>query len=82
MCMVQFLEPFLARRVQIVAADCHDVVAAVCRWVVDWLVLAHEGEGDGGCEAAEGKGGGADVEEVPGARVGETGLEMIRTADA
>jgi hypothetical protein len=37
-------------------------------------VLAHESQGDGGGEAAEGARVGAGVDEVPGARVGEASL--------
>ena len=52
-----------------------DVVAAVGTGVVDRFVLAHEGEGDGGGEAAEGARVGAGVDVVPCAGVGEAGLE-------
>ena len=75
--VVLLLHSLLARRVQVVAADGNDVVAAVRRRVVDGLVFAHEEEGDGGRDAAEGAGVGAHVDMVPGAGVGETGLLFI-----
>lgn len=65
MCAVQFLEALLARRVQVRAVDGYDVVAAVGRGVEDGLVFAHEGEGNGGCDAAEGAGVRANVDEMP-----------------
>lgn len=69
MSVVFLLESLLARRVQVVAAGRNDVVAAVCRGVVDRLVLAHEADGDLRCNAAERSWVGADVDGVPGAGV-------------
>ena len=74
MCAVQLLEALFARRVDVGAVDGDDIVAAVGRGVEDGLVLAHEDERDGGGDAAEGTGVGADVDEVPCAGVGEAGL--------
>lgn len=71
---VELLEALFARDVQVCAVNGYDVVAAVGRGVVDGFVLAHEGQGDGRGDAAEGAGVGANVEEVPGAGVGEAGL--------
>lgn len=70
MVIVLLLLHLLAGDVQVVAADGDDVVAAVGGGVVHGLVLAHEGEGDLGGEAAERAMVGADVDEVPGAIVG------------
>jgi len=39
--VVQLLEPLLPRCSQIVAANRNNVVAAVRRWVIDGLMLAH-----------------------------------------
>lgn len=72
--VVLLLHALLARRVQVVAAHGNDVVTAVRRRVVDGLVFAHEEEGDGGRDAAEGARVGAHVDMVPGAGVGEAGL--------
>jgi hypothetical protein len=68
--VVLLLEALLSRRPQVAAAYRDDIVSAVCRRVVDGLVLAHEEEGDGGSQAAEGARVGADVDIVPCARVG------------
>jgi hypothetical protein len=72
--VVLLLLHLLAGRVQLRQPRADDVVAAVRAGVVDRLVLAHEGEGDGGGQAAERARVGAGVDEVPGARVGEAGL--------
>jgi hypothetical protein len=71
---VEFLEALLAGCVHVGAVDGHHVVAAVGRWVENRLVLAHEDDGDGGGDAPEGAGIGADVDKVPCARIGEAGL--------
>jgi hypothetical protein len=76
--VVLLLLHLLAGRVQFRESGADDVVAAVRAGVVDRLVLAHEGEGDGGGQAAEGARVGAGVDEVPGARVGEAGLRCVR----
>ena len=76
--VVLLLLHLLAGRVQLREPCADDVVAAVRTGVVDRLVLAHEGEGDGGGQAAEPAGVAAGVDEVPGARVGETGLRCVR----
>ena len=76
--VVLLLLHLLAGRVQLRQPRADDVVAAVRTGVVDRLVLAHEGEGDGGGQAAERAGVAAGVDEVPGARVGETGLRCVR----
>ena len=76
--VVLLLLHLLAGRVQLREPCADDVVAAVRTGVVDRLVLAHEGEGDGGGQAAERAGVAAGVDEVPGARVGETGLRCVR----
>lgn len=78
MSVVLLLESLLSRRLEIVASNDHHVVAAVCRGVVDRLVLAHEDEGDRRGQAAEGTFIGAGVDIVPCARVGETGLRSER----
>lgn len=72
--VVFLLEALLAGRAQVMAADGHDVVAAVGRRVVDGLVLAHEEEGDRRGEAAQTARVGPDVDAVPCAGVGEAGL--------
>lgn len=72
--VVQLLLALLARCSQVVAAHRHHVVAAVRRRVVDGLVLAHEEEGDRGRDTAEGSRVCADVDMMPGAGIGETGL--------
>lgn len=72
--VVLLLEALLARGAQVMAADGHDIVAAVGRGVVDGLVLAHEEEGDGGGDAAERAAVGAHIDVVPCARVGKTSL--------
>lgn len=74
MSVVLLLESLLSRRLEIVASNNDHVVAAVCRGVVDWLVLAHEDEGDRRGQAAESTFIGSGVDIVPCARVGETGL--------
>lgn len=73
--VVLLLLHLLAGRVQLRETGADDVVAAVRARVVDRLVLAHKGNGDGGCEAAEWARITTGVDEVPCARVGETGLE-------
>jgi hypothetical protein len=60
--------------VEVRAVNGDDVVAAVGRGVEDGLVFAHEGQRDGGGDAPEGTRVGADVDEVPGAGVGEACL--------
>jgi hypothetical protein len=60
--------------VQLGEPGADDIVAAVGTGVIDRFVLAHECEGDGGGEAAEGAGVGAGVDVVPCAGVGEAGL--------
>jgi hypothetical protein len=77
MCAVQFLEALFAGGVQVGAVDGYDVVAAVGAGVEDGLVFSHEDDGDGGGDAAEGAGVGADVDEVPGAGVREARLGSI-----
>lgn len=52
--VVLFVESLLAGRVQIVAANGDDVIAAVGRGIVDGFVLAHEGDGDFRGHATEG----------------------------
>ena len=73
--IVLLLLHLLAGGVQLGETRADDVVAAVGTGVVDWFVLAHEGECDGGGQAAEGAGVGAGVDVVPCAGVGEAGLE-------
>lgn len=65
MCAVQLLEALLAGCVQVRAINGHHVVAAVGRGVEDRLVLAHQGQRDGGGNAPEGSRVGANVNEVP-----------------
>lgn len=74
--VVLLLETLLARSAQVVAADSHDVVAAVRGRVVDGLVLAHEEERDGGSDPAQRALVGADIDVVPGARIGEASLSI------
>lgn len=76
--VVQLLLALLARCSQVVAAHRHYVVAAVRRRVIDGLVLAHEEEGDRGRDTSEGSRICADIDMVPGAGVGETGLEACQ----
>lgn len=71
---VEFLGALFARGVELGAVCGNDVVAAVGGGVEDGFVLAHEGEGYGGGDAAEGAWVAADVEVVPGAGVGEARL--------
>ena len=77
MAIILLLLHFLARGVQVFAVDGDDVVTAVGAGVVDGLVFAHEEEGDGGRDAAEGATVGAHVDMVPGAGVGEAGLLFL-----
>jgi hypothetical protein len=63
--------------VEVVAADGHDVVTAVGRWVPYGFVLAHQEVGDRGGDAAERTRVGADVDVMPCSRVGKTGLLML-----
>lgn len=56
MSVVEFLPAFLAGGVQFRAIRYDDVVAAVCRWIPDGFVFAHQEDGDSGGEAAEGGG--------------------------
>lgn len=72
--VVLLLLHLLACDVQVVAAECDYIVAAVGRRMVRGLVLAHQGESDARCDSAEGRGVAADVDDVPGAGVGEAGL--------
>lgn len=44
-------------------------------------MLAHEEDGDGGGETAEGAGVGAYVDVVPCSRVGEAGLDILLAID-
>lgn len=67
--VVQLLLHLLARDTDALAVGGDDVVAAVGGWVVDGFVFAHQGDGYAGGDAAEGEGGGIDVEEVPGSGV-------------
>jgi hypothetical protein len=46
--VVRLLLQFATRHAQMCAVGRHHVVAAVGRWVISGLVLAHEGEGDAG----------------------------------
>ena len=46
MCAVEFLEALLAGCVKVCAIYGNYVVAAVGRGIEDWLVLAHQREGD------------------------------------
>lgn len=73
--VVLLLKTLLARCVEIVAADGDNVVTAVCGWVIDRLVLAHEDEGNGRGKAAETAAVRADVHEVPCSGVGKSGLD-------
>jgi hypothetical protein len=73
--VVLFLKTLLARCVEIVAADSDNVVTAVCGWVIDRLVLAHEDEGNGRGKATETAAVRADVHEVPCSGVGKSGLD-------
>lgn len=82
MCAVEFLEALLARRVQLGAVCSYNVVAAVGRGVEDGLVLAHECEGYGGGDAAEGARVAAYVEVVPGAGICQARLySMVSYVD-
>ena len=65
MCAVEFLGALFAGGVQVCAVGGYDIVAAVGRGVEDGLVFAHEGQGDGRGDAAEGPGVAADVDVVP-----------------
>lgn len=65
MCAVEFLEALLAGCMEVCAIDGYYVVAAVGRRIENWLVLAHQCEGDRGGNAPEGSGVRADVDEVP-----------------
>lgn len=68
--VVQFLLHLLPRNADVLAVGGDDVVAAVGGGVVDGFVLAHEGDGDAGGDAAEWERGGVEREVVPGASVG------------
>ena len=72
--VVLLLESLLSCRLKIVASDNDNVVTAVCRWVVDGLVLAHEDQGNRRGQTAERAFVGTGIDIVPCARVGETGL--------
>ena len=72
--VVQLLEPLLAGCPEVVAARNHHVITAICRRVIDRLVLAHQDQGDGRGQATEGTGVGAGIDIVPCAGVGKTGL--------
>lgn len=74
MCAVEFLGALFAGGVELGAVCGDDIVAAVGGGVEDWFVLAHEGEGYGRGDAAEGAWVAADVEVVPGAGIGEARL--------
>lgn len=76
--VVLLLLHLFASGVQLGESGADDVVAAVGTGVVDRFVLAHEGEGDGGGQAAEGAGVGGGVDVVPCAGVGEAGLKDVR----
>lgn len=73
--VVEFLLALLARRAEVMTAHCHHIVAAVCRRVPDRLVLAHQEQGNGRCDAAERAWIGPDVNMVPGAGVRQTCLD-------
>ena len=75
--VVLFLEALLASRVQVAAADGDNVIAAVSRRVEDRLVLAHQRNGNLRGDAAERARVATHIDEVPGARVGETGLTKV-----
>lgn len=55
------------------AANRNDVVATISRWVIDGLMLAHEGEGDRAGDAAKGTRVRANVDEVPSTGIGQAG---------
>lgn len=76
--VVLLLEALLAGGLQVVATNSDDIVTAVGGRVIDRLVLAHQEEGDGGSKPAEAARIGADVDMVPGPRVGETGLYQFK----
>lgn len=65
MSVVFLLEAFLAGGVKIRAIRCYDVVATISRGVEDRLVLAHQGECDGGSDASKGARVGPDVNMMP-----------------
>jgi hypothetical protein len=73
---VQLLCALLARDVDVFAVGGDHVVAAVGGGVEDGLVLAHEGDGYAGGEAAEGAFVAGDVNVVPCAGVGKACLEL------
>ena len=54
-----------------------NVVSAVSGGIPDGLVLAHQEHGDGGGDAAEGSGVGADINVVPCSRVGKSCLGRL-----
>lgn len=72
--VVLFLEALLSCRLEVLTSNHYHVVTAVCRRVVDGLVLAHEDKGDRRGQAAQGAFIGTGIDIVPCARVGETGL--------
>lgn len=62
--IVHLLLLLFARHEHIVAVRGHDVVAAVGGGIPDRFVFSHEEDGDAGCEAAEGWGGGGGEGDV------------------
>lgn len=72
--VVLLLEALLAGDTEVVASDGDDIVTAVGGGVVDGLVLAHEGEGNGGGKSTQTARVTADIDVVPCSGEGETGL--------
>ena len=68
--VVLFLKALLARRVDIMAADGHNIVTTIGAGGPYWLMLSHEVDCDGRCDATEGARIGAHVEAVPCSGIG------------
>lgn len=74
MVVVLFLLHLFARNVNVFAADRDYIVAAVGAWIVDGLVFAHQHQRNLAGDSAERAWFGGEVDEMPGAGVGEAGL--------
>lgn len=77
MSVIFLLKSLLSCCMEIVAPYCYNVVAAVCGWVEDWLVLAHECDGYLGGYATKWSLTGSYVDEMPCSTVGEASLANI-----
>jgi len=60
-----------------VASNRDYIVAAVCGGIKDRLVFSHEGYGDLRGDSSERSLAGTNIDMVPGAAVGKTGLSVV-----